>query len=116
VVGLLRKELVALDKELARRIKVHLPTLLEVSGVGPCVAGVVGAEVGDIGRFPSEDAFASYCGAAPVSKETCSERSVANGQYKRSQVNPGGNRRLNWALHIMALSRLRACSERSVAK
>jgi transposase len=99
VVGLLRKELAALDKELARQIKVHLPTLLEVSGVGPCVAGVVAAEVGNMRRFPSEDAFASYCGAAPVSKES--------GQYKRAQVNPGGNRRLNWAVHIMALSRLK---------
>lgn len=99
VVELLKKELAALDQELAKQVKARLPELLTVSGVGPCVAGVVAAEVGDIGRFASEDAFASYCGAAPVSKES--------GQYKRAQVNPGGNRRLNWALHIMALTRLR---------
>jgi hypothetical protein len=32
---------------------------------------------------------------------------------RRMQVNPGGNRRLNWALHIVALVRLRMDGGRS---
>ncbi|MBV8377092.1 MAG: transposase, partial [Verrucomicrobia bacterium] len=46
-----------------------------------------------------------YCGAAPVER--------GSGQNSRLQVNPGGNRRLNWALHIIALVRLRMDGGRS---
>jgi transposase len=63
------------------------------------VAGTLLAEVGHAQRFPSADHFASYCGAAPVER--------GSGQSSRMQINPGGNRRLNWALHIVALVRLR---------
>jgi len=54
-------------------------------------------EVGSIGRFANEGQFASYCGAAPVER--------GSGKHSRMQLNYGGNRRLNWALHIVALTR-----------
>ena len=57
------------------------------------------AEVGDIQRFKTQHHFASYCGAAPVRRES--------GASKHVRVNRGGNRRLNWALHIIARTRLR---------
>jgi transposase len=82
-----------------------MPALLELSGVGAIVAGTLLAEVGDPHRFPSADHFASYCGAAPVER--------GSGKNSRMQVNPGGNRRLNWALHIIALVRLRMDDGRS---
>ena len=82
-----------------------MPSLLEVPGVGPIVAGVLLAETGDPQRFASVDHFASYCGAAPVER--------GSGQNCRMQVNPGGNRRLNWALHIVAMVRLRVDGGRS---
>ena len=34
-------------------------------------------------------------------------------QNRRMQINPGGNRRLNWALHIVAMVRLRIDGGRS---
>jgi transposase len=104
VVELLRQELTRLDKELGSQVKEQLPELLALQGVGPCVAAVILAEVGDIERFHSQDHFASYCGAAPISR--------ASGKSRQVRVNPGGNRRLNWALHIIAINRLRR-SERS---
>ena len=82
-----------------------MPSLLAVPGVGPIVAGVLLAETGDPRRFASVDHFASYCGAAPVER--------GSGQNRRMQVNPGGNRRLNWALHIVAMVRLRTDGGRS---
>jgi transposase len=79
------------------------PRILREHGVGPVVSGVVLAETGNVQRFRNADAFAAYCGAAPV------ERS--SGQIKRVQLNTGGNRRLNHALHIAALARLRSHPE-----
>jgi len=75
-----------------------MPALLDVQGVGPIVAGILLAEVGNPKRFASANHFASYCGAAPVER--------GSGQNCRMQVNPGGNGRLNWALHIVAMVRL----------
>lgn len=82
-----------------------MPALLELPGIGATAAGTLLAEVGDPHRFPTADHFASYSGAAPVER--------GNGQNSRVQVNPGGNRHLNWALHIIALVRLRMDGGRS---
>jgi transposase len=96
-----------------RKLKEHiqllvnslLPSLLAGPGVGPIVAGVLLAETGDPRRFASVNHLASYGGAAPVER--------GSGQNRRRPVNPGGNRRLNWALHLVALVRLRMDGGRS---
>lgn len=85
-------------------VKTLAPALLELMGVGPVVASVVLGEVGTVGRFANEGQFASYCGAAPVER--------GSGKNSPMQLNHGGNRRLNWALHIIALTRSR-CDERT---
>ena len=94
-----------IEKQLRSIVRTVMPCLLAVPGVGAIVAGTLLAEVGDPQRFPTADHFASYCGVAPVER--------GSGQNSRMQVNPGGNRRLNWALHIIALVRLRVDSGRS---
>jgi transposase len=94
-----------LDKQLQNLVRTVMPCLLELPGVGAIVAGTLLAEVGDPRRFPTADHFASYCGVAPVER--------GSGQNSRMQVNPGGNRRLNWALHIIAVVRLRSDAGRS---
>lgn len=73
--------------------------LLAQQGVGPIVAGVVLAEAGRVGRFRSRDHFAAFAGCAPIP--------WASGAGQAVRVNPGGNRRLNWAAHIVVLGRLR---------
>ena len=57
------------------------------------------AEVADIARFASVHHFASFCGAAPVPR--------SSGGTTRWFVSRGGNRRLNRALHLVALTRYR---------
>jgi transposase len=105
VIRTLILQLKELEKQLRSIVRTVMPALLELSGVGAIVAGTLLAEVGNPQRFPTADHFASYCGAAPVER--------GSGQNSRMQVNPGGNRRLNWALHIIALVRLRMDGGRS---
>ena len=59
--------------------------------------------VGDIARFPTAGHFASYNATAPI------EASL--GDKRRHRLNPRGNRKLNHALHIAAVSQLRYPSE-----
>ncbi len=73
---------------------------VDLPGVGTVIAGLLLAEVGDIRRFRTKHHFASYCGAAPVPWES--------GASEHVRVNRGGNRRLNWAIHIIARTRLRS--------
>jgi transposase len=105
VIAVLLKQLTALEKQIQATIHAVMPSLLKLPGVGPIVAGVLLAETGDPKRFAGPHHFASYCGAAPVER--------GSGQNRRMQINPGGNRRLNWALHIVAMVRLRIDGGRS---
>lgn len=104
VILVLEEQLADLASQMSALVKALAPTLLEVLGVGPVVASVILGEVGNIVRFSNEGQFASYCGAAPVER--------GSGKNSRMQLNHGGNRRLNWALHIVALTRSR-CDERT---
>jgi transposase len=105
VIGTLVVQLKELRRQLHDAVSRIMPCLLDLPGVGAIMAGTLLAEVGDPHRFPNADHFASYCGAAPVER--------GSGQNTRVQINPGGNRRLNWALHVIAIVRLRVDGGRS---
>lgn len=94
-------------KELRKRISEVLadsPTsLVEVRGIGDLLAAKIIAEVGDIRRFPSKHHFASYTGTAPID--------ASSGDNNRHRLNRGGNRRLNHALHIVAICQVRYSCE-----
>ena len=74
-------------------------TLTEVHGLGVVVAAKLLGHVGDIGRFPSQDHFASYTATAPLD--------VSSGNQQRHRLNTGGNRQLNAALHTIAVCQAR---------
>lgn len=99
VIRILVVQLKELHRQLRRVVSRVMPRLLDLPGVGAIMAGTLLADVGDPRRFPNADHFASYCGAAPVER--------GSGQNSRMQINLGGNRRLNWALHVIATARLR---------
>jgi transposase len=73
--------------------------LVDLYGVGPLVAGRVLAEVGDVSRSPTKDHFATYNGTAPLD--------VPSGEQVRHRLSRVGNRRVNHALHIMAVTQIR---------
>ena len=73
--------------------------LTALFGVGPVIAGRLLAEVGDVARFATKDAFASYNGTAPID--------VSSGDQIRHRLSRAGNRRINHALHMMAVTQIR---------
>ena len=76
------------------------PDLLEQTGVGPIVAATVLCAWSHPGRVRSEAAFAMLAGTAPIP--------ATSGQtVNRHRLNRHGDRQLNRALHVIALSRLR---------
>ncbi len=87
------------NKRIVAEIKASGTTLTRVYGVGPINAAVILGEVGDATRFATRDHFASYTGAAPVS--------ASSGDHQRHRLNRAGNRRLNHALHIAAITQIR---------
>jgi len=74
-------------------------TLTSLYGIGPLIAGRILAEVGDIARFATRDKFASYNGTAPID--------VSSGDQVRHRLSRAGNRRINHALHMMAVTQIR---------
>lgn len=76
------------------------PDLLEQVGVGPIVAATVLCAWSHPGRIHSEAAFASLAGIAPI---PANSGQVTN----RYRLNSSGDRRLNSAVHTIALTRQR---------
>lgn len=97
LVGLDRK-LKDLDKRLETAVAATATTLTDIKGVGTATAAMILGEVGDVRRFPSRHHFASYT-AAPIE--------ASSGEVERHRLSRAGNRQLNHALHIVALSNKR---------
>jgi transposase len=95
----LQAELVAIDSELAQLTKTLCPTLLAEHSIGPLCAAQLLVSSGDARRLRSEAAFAALAGVSPIE--------ASSGRVKRHRLNRGGDRQLNWALHMSALNRIR---------
>ncbi len=85
--------------EIAVLVKATGSSLTELYGVGSVIAGRLLAEVGDVRRFPTKDKFATYDGTAPLD--------VSSGDQVRHRLSRAGNRRINHALHMMAVTQIR---------
>ena len=86
-------------KKLAAAVTASGTSLTEVFGVGPVIAATVIGDVITVARFPSRDHFAAYNGTAPVE--------VSSGQRKIYRLSLRGNRRLNHAVHMAAITQIR---------
>jgi transposase len=89
-------------REVKRRITAAVTaahsSITDVYGVGPIVAATVLGQVRDIRRFPSPDRFASYNGTAPIK--------VASADWVLYRLSRRGNRQLNHAIHVVAVSQI----------
>jgi transposase len=83
-------------KRLAAAVQATGTSLTGLFGVGPVVAAAVIGDVRDVSRFPGRDYFAAYNGTAPIE--------VSSGSRKACRLSRRGNRRLNHALHIAAVT------------
>jgi transposase len=73
--------------------------LLDVDGVGPVLGVRLIGRTGRASRFPDTDAFANYCGVAPIE--------IASGDHTRHRLSRSGDRQLNSALHLVAVTQVR---------
>ena len=93
-------------KAMARQIELAVadaPSKVnDICGIGAIGTALILGEVGDVRRFKSKHHFGSYTGTAPID--------VSSGDQDRHRLNRGGNRRLNYALHVAALVQIRYSS------
>jgi transposase len=99
----LTKELAEAERALAALVAEVAPELLEECGVGPVCAAQLLVSSGDPIRMTSEASFAALAGTSPVE--------ASSGKQRRHRLNRGGDRQLNWALHVVALQRVRHHAE-----
>jgi len=78
-------------------------SVTELYGVGPVVAAFLIGHSGDMRRFANRDHYASYNATAPIE--------ASSGPKVRHRLNPQGNRRLNHAIHMIAIVQIRHQSE-----
>ena len=74
-------------------------SLTGLFGVGTVIAAAVIGEVRDVSRFKNRDRFAACNGTAPIE--------VASGQRKVNRLSRRGNRRVNHAIHMAAVTQVR---------
>jgi transposase len=95
----LEKELKASRARLDVAVEASGSGLTEIYGVGPVVAGLLIGYTGDVTRFATRHHYAKYNGTAPIE--------ASSGQKRRHRLNPRGNRMLNHAMHLIAITQLR---------
>jgi len=74
-------------------------SLTDIVGVGPIGAATIIGYTKDITRFPTRGHYATYNATAPIE--------ASSGGHTRHRLNPRGNRILNHAIHIAAVTQLR---------
>jgi transposase len=86
-------------KEIEAKLEELGTSLTSLTGVGPATAARILGDVGDVRRIRSKAAFAQMTGTAPLP--------ASSGNTTRHRLNRGGNRKLNHALHLIAINRCR---------
>src|ERR687890_614766 len=96
----LDRKIADLDGRIESEVETSGTTLTEIFGVGPILAARIIGTVGNGARFPTKAHFASYSGTAPLE--------ASSGEVVRHRLSLAGNRRLNNALHMVALCQARS--------
>jgi transposase len=86
-------------KKTATAVRAAGTSLTGLFGVGPVIAAAVIGDVRHVSRFPGRDHFAAYNGTAPIE--------VSSGGRKACRLSRRGNRRLNHAIHMAAVTQIR---------
>lgn len=88
-----------LRKRLTALVLASKTSVTDIFGVGPVIAAMVVGITGDVTRFPTVDRFAAYAGTVPVE--------VSSGPHKVFRLSRRGNRQLNHAIHMAAVTQIR---------
>jgi len=95
----LDRKIADLNGRIEAEVEASGTTLTEIFGVGPILAARIIGTVGNVARFPTKAHFASYAGTAPVE--------ASSGEVVRHRLSLAGNRKLNYALHMVAVCQAR---------
>ena len=95
----LDRQLSANEAQTRQALAATRSTLTDIHGVGHIIAGKILGHIGDISRFPTPDHLASYTGTSPLE--------ASSGDRQRHRLNTTGNRRLNAAVHTIAVCQAR---------
>ena len=85
--------------KLAVAVRASGTSLTGLFGVGPVIAATIIGDVRDVSRFPDRDHFAAYNGTAPIE--------ISSGGRKTCRLSRRGNRRINHAIHMAAVTQIR---------
>ena len=88
-----------LERELGTLVAAHRPALLAEQGCGVLTAATLIGRTAGAERFPTDAHFARQTGTAPIP--------ASSGQVVRHRLHRGGDRRLNSALHMIAITKAR---------
>jgi transposase len=88
-----------LQRELHALILAYRPGLLAEQGCGTLTAATLIGRTAGAQRFPTDAHFARQAGVAPIP--------VSSGRKDRHRLHRGGDRQLNRALHMIAITRAR---------
>jgi transposase len=96
----LDRKIADLNGRIEAEVEASGTALTEMFGIGPILAARIIGTVGDVARFPTKAHFASYAGAAPLE--------ASSGEVVRHRLSLAGNRKLNYALHMVAVCQARS--------
>jgi transposase len=88
-----------IERRMSDALDGHGSRLRQVDGVGSVTAVRLIGRTGPASRFPTADAFATYAGVAPIE--------VASGERTRHRLSRSGDRQLNSAIHLIAVTQVR---------
>jgi transposase len=88
-----------LARELAELVRQVAPQLLAEPGLGVLTAAKLIGEIAGAHRFKTDAALARAAGCAPIP--------ASSGNTHRHRLDRGGNRQLNHAIHMLAISKIR---------
>jgi transposase len=95
----LEQQIAAIEARIKTVVAQANTSLVELFGVGPVLAATFLGEVGDVSRFPTKHHFAAHTGTAPLE--------ASSGQVIRHRLSRAGDRKLNYALYMMAMVQVR---------
>ena len=93
----LNRQIGQLHRELAQLVTAYRPKLLAEQGCGALTAAILIGHTAGVEQFRKHSSFGLQTGTAPI---PCS-----SGQRTQHRLNRGGDRQLNHALHIIAITR-----------
>jgi transposase len=101
LIELYDREVAMLEGQIHRQLRVHrgYRAIQAINGIGPTIAAILVAEIGDVGRFRSAEALCSWAGLAPRHRES-------DTKTVRGSITKQGSKLVRWAV-IEAVARYR---------